>query len=94
MSSGSVLKQIDALYDAGAKEKAYFCVTHPVLLPSAIELLNYDTRIERLVVSNTINIPPEKRSPKLEVFYITPLLANIINRVYLGTSISILLFQF
>ncbi len=94
MSSGSVLKQIDALFDAGAKEKAYFCVTHPVLLPSAIDLLNNDDRIEKLVVSNTINIPPEKSSPKLEVLSIAPLLADIINRIYHGTSISNLLFQF
>jgi len=94
MSSGSVLKQIDALYDAGAKEKAYFCVTHPVLLRSAIDLLNNDDRIEKLVVSNTISIPPEKSSPKLEVLSIAPLLADIINRIYHGTSISNLLFQF
>lgn len=94
MSSGSVLKQIDALYDAGATGKAYFCVTHPVLLPSAIECLNNDDRIEKLVVSNTINIPPEKRSSKLEILSIAPLLADIINRIYHGTSISNLLFQF
>lgn len=94
MSSGSVLKQIDALYEAGAKEKAYFCVTHPVLLPSSLELLNNDDRIEKLVVSNTIHIPSEKRSPKLEIVSIAPLLADIINRIYHGSSISNLLFQF
>jgi ribose-phosphate pyrophosphokinase len=94
MSSGSVLKQIDALYDAGAVGNAYFCVTHPVLLPSAVKQLNEDERIEKLVVSNTIHIPPEKRSPKLEVLTIAPLLADIIHRIYRGESISKLLFQF
>jgi ribose-phosphate pyrophosphokinase len=63
-------------------------------LPSAIERLNNDDRIEKLVVSNTINIPPEKRSSKLEILSIAPLLADIINRIYHGTSISNLLFQF
>jgi len=91
MASGSVLKQIDALYAAGAVGKAYFSVTHPVLLPSAIEILNADDRIEKLVVTNTINIPPEKHSPKLEIVSIAPLLAQIIERIYHGVSISDLL---
>jgi ribose-phosphate pyrophosphokinase len=91
MASGSVLKQIDALYAAGAEGKAYFSVTHPVLLPSAIEILNADDRIEKLVVTNTINIPPEKHSPKLEIVSIAPLLAQIIERIYHGISISDLL---
>lgn len=91
MASGSVLKQIDALYEAGAVGKTYFSVTHPVLLPSAIEYLNSDDRIEKLVVTNTIPIPPEKRVSKLEVVTIAPLVAQIIDRIYHGASISDLL---
>jgi len=94
MSSGSVLKQINALYEAGAVGKAYFCVTHPVLLPSAIQYLNQEDRIEKLVVSNTINIPEGKDTSKIEVVSIAPLLARIIERIYHGVSISDLLFQF
>jgi len=93
MSSGSVLKQIDALYDAGAEGKAYFCVTHPVLLPTAIQQLNEDDRIEKLVVTDTISIPPEKLSSKIEVVSIAPLLAKIIERIYHGFSISDLIYQ-
>jgi len=88
MASGSVLKQIDALYDAGAVGKAYFSVTHPVLLPSALKILDMDDRIEKLVVTNTIHIPPEKISPKIEVVSIAPLLAEIIRRIHCGSSIS------
>ena len=93
MSSGSVLKQIDALYEAGAEGKAYFCVTHPVLLPTAIQQLNEDDRIEKLVVTDTISIPPEKLSSKIEVVSIAPLLAKIIERIYHGFSISDLIYQ-
>jgi len=88
MAGGSVLKQVDALYDAGAVGKAYFAVTHPVLLPTALKRLEEDERIEKLVVTNTIPVPPEKRHPKVEVVSIAPLLAEIIERVYHGTSIS------
>ncbi len=92
MASGSVMKQIGALYEAGAEGKTIFCVTHPVLLPSAIDYLNNESRIAKLIVTNTIPIPPEKQSPKLEVVTIAPLLAKIINRIYHGVSISDLLF--
>lgn len=88
MAGGSVLKQIDALYDRGAKGKAYFAVTHPVLLPSALQILDTDERIEKLVVTNTIPIPPEKRHPKIEILSVAPLLADIISRIYRGVSIS------
>ena len=91
MASGSVLRQIDALYTAGAVGKTYFSVTHPVLLPSAIDYLNNDERIEKLVVTNTIAIPPDKRVAKIEVVTIAPLLAQIIDRIYRGESISNLL---
>lgn len=88
MAGGSVLKQVDALYAQGAVGGAYFAVTHPVLLPSALQRLAADDRIEKLVVTNTIPVPPEKRQPKVEVISIAPLLADIILRVYRGASIS------
>ncbi len=87
IASGSVLKEIDALYQQGAEGKACFAISHPVLLPAALDILNNDERIEKLVVTNTIPVPPEKRSPKVEVLSIAPLLADIINRIHLGKSI-------
>jgi ribose-phosphate pyrophosphokinase len=88
MASGSVLKQLDILYNKGAEGKACFSVTHGILLPSALEALDSDDRIEKLVVTNTIPVPPEKRSPKLEVLSIAPLLAEIIQDIHTGVSIS------
>lgn len=88
MAGGSVLKQIDALYDHGAEGNAYFSITHPILLPTAIRILDKDPRIEKLVVTNTIPIPPENLHPKIEVLSVAPLLADIISRIYHGVSIS------
>ena len=88
LAGGSVLRQIDALYEHGAVEKAYFSVTHPILLPSALEILDKDDRIEKLVVTNTLPVPPEKRHPKLEVISIAPMLADIIQDIHKGISIS------
>jgi ribose-phosphate pyrophosphokinase len=88
LASGSVLKQIGVLYDHGAEGQACVAVTHPVLLPAAIQLLDEDKRIGKLVVSNTIPIPPEKMHPKIQVISVAPLLAEIIDRMHHGISIS------
>jgi ribose-phosphate pyrophosphokinase len=88
MASGSVLKQLDALYERGAEGKACFSVTHPVLLPTALKILDEDDRIEKLVVTNTIPIPPEKMHPKIEVISVASLLAVVINSIHQGISIS------
>jgi ribose-phosphate pyrophosphokinase len=88
VAGGSVLKQIDVLYDKGAEGKACLSITHPVLLPSALEILENDDRIEKLVVTNTIPVPAAKRHPKLEVLSIAKLLAVIIKNIHQGVSIS------
>ncbi|MBN1665813.1 MAG: ribose-phosphate diphosphokinase [Anaerolineales bacterium] len=91
IAGGSVLKQVDALYAQGARGQACFAITHPVLLPSALETLDSDDRIEKLVVTNTIPVPVEKLHPKLEVISIAPILADVILRIHQCESISPLL---
>jgi ribose-phosphate pyrophosphokinase len=89
MAGGSVLKQIDILYKRGAEGKAYFGVTHPILLASALERLEQDDRIEKLVVTNTIPLSQEKLNhPKIEVISIAAHLADIIDLIHEGKSIS------
>jgi ribose-phosphate pyrophosphokinase len=85
---GSVLKQLDILYDNGASCQACFDITHLVLLPSALEILAKDDCSGKLVVANSLPIPPEKQHPKPEVLSVVPLLTEIIHRVHTGVSIS------
>ena len=91
IAGGSVLKQIDALYEQGAIGKTSFAITHPVLLPKALEIIKNDNRIEKLVVTNTIPVSDDKRSDKIEVLSIAPLLAEVINRIHECESLSPLL---
>lgn len=88
IASGSVLKQIDALYEKGAEGKTFFAITHPILLPPALDILEKDDRIAELVVTNSLPIPPERMHPKIRVMSIAPLLAEVINRIHEGVSIS------
>lgn len=88
IAGGSVLRQIDDLYQHGAQGKASLAITHPVLLSTALKTLDADDRIEKLVVTNTIPLSPEQLHPKLEVLSIAPMLADIIYRIHNGISIS------
>jgi ribose-phosphate pyrophosphokinase len=88
MAGGSVLKQIDVLYERGAEDQAYFSVTHPVLLDSALKTLADDDRIGGLICTNSIPIPPDKMHPKITVISVAGLLADIISRVHKGISIT------
>jgi ribose-phosphate pyrophosphokinase len=90
MAGGSVLTQVQDLLDHGARREAYFCVTHPVLLPSAMDHLAAMDEIKELVVSNTIYVPPEKQWPntKVHVLSIAPMLAEVIRRIHRGESIG------
>jgi ribose-phosphate pyrophosphokinase len=91
IAGGSVLKQIDVLYEQGAVGQTFFAITHPVLLPTALENIKNDDRIKKLVVTNTIPVPDDKRSDKIEVLSIAPLLAEVIKRIHECESLSPLL---
>jgi len=88
MAGGSVLKELDSIYENGAEGKAYFAITHPVLLPNAVQLIEKDDRIAKVVVTNTLPVPLEKRGSKIEVISIAPLLAGIIKDIHEERSIS------
>ncbi len=91
IAGGSILTQLDGLIEAGARPEIYLAITHPVLLPSALERLDKADYIKQLVVTNTIPVPPEKRHPKLVVKSIAPLLADCVYRIWTRRSISPLL---
>ena len=71
----------------GAREVIAY-ITHPVLSGNAIENLN-KSAIDRLVVSNSIDIGDKsKKCPKIDVFDISPIIAESIKRITTGDSIS------
>jgi ribose-phosphate pyrophosphokinase len=91
IAGGSVLTQLDALVDAGAKPEVYFAITHGVLLPSALERLE-NPMIKQLVISDTIKQPPEVLNhPKIVVRSVADLLAQAIWCIHTGASISALI---
>jgi ribose-phosphate pyrophosphokinase len=87
VASGSVLRQLPVLFEHGARQEVHLAITHPVLLPRALQELDQDW-VAELVVTDTILVPPAKRHPKLKMVSVAPMLAYAIRGIYHGESIS------
>lgn len=89
-TGGTVARTVEALVEAGAVQEIGAAATHAVLVGSAVENLAHPA-ISRIVVTNTIAIPPDKRLEKMEVASVAPLIASAIERVHRDKSVSELL---
>ena len=85
-TAGTICNAAKALVERGAIE-VDACCTHPVLSGPAIERIQ-DSPINELVVLNTIQLPPEKKIPKIKELSVAPIFADAINRIHEGISIS------
>ena len=61
--------------------------THPVFSAPAVELLQSEF-IDRVIVTDTLPVPPEKRWDRLEVLPIAPLIARGIHEVFDDGSVT------
>jgi ribose-phosphate pyrophosphokinase len=87
VAGGSMLKEIPVLFEHGAKEEVYLAITHPVLLPAALKMLDSEW-IAEMLITDTILVPPAKQHPKLRTVSVAPMLDYAIRGIYHGTSIS------
>ena len=86
-TAGTLIKTVDALLEVGAK-KVYACATHPVLSGRAIERI-VDSRLEQLVVTNTIPLREEAlHTEKIKVLSIAGLIGRAIESIHMETSVS------
>ena len=85
-TAGTITEAAEILKKEGAKE-IYVLATHPVLSGPAIERLQ-SSEIKEIIVTNTIELPKEKKMPKIRIISIAPLLAETIKRQHEGTSMG------
>jgi ribose-phosphate pyrophosphokinase len=87
-TAGTITLAANALIENGAKE-VYACCTHPVLSGPAIERIQ-NSKIQELVVTNTISLPEEKKIDKITQLSVAELIAEAIVRVHEEKSVSTL----
>jgi len=85
-AAGSLMENVKALREFGVN-RVYAGATHGVLSGPAVQRIEA-MDVDRVVVTNTLHIPPEKRITKLEVISVAPLFAEAIKRIHTGESIS------
>ncbi len=78
-TAGSMIETANVLKEFGAKE-IYAGCTHGVLSGPAVERIN-NSCFKELVITNTIPLVEEKKSPKIKVLSIAPLFAEAIKRL-------------
>ncbi|CAN5646275.1 ribose-phosphate diphosphokinase [soil metagenome] len=72
-TGGTITSAADLLFERGATE-VWAMATHGVLSGPAVDRLK-NSRIDRIVLTNTLPLPPEKQMDKIEVLSIAPLIA-------------------
>ncbi len=85
-TGGTIIKGAEALKANGATG-VIVAATHAILSPPAVERLSSDA-IDRVIVTDTLPIPPEKRFDGLEVLSIAPLIARAIHEVFEDGSVT------
>ena len=85
-TAGTICAAADLLKKAGATE-VLAAATHGILSGPAIDRIK-NSSITRLIITNTLPLPPEKQCDKIEVLSIAPLLADAISAVFEDASVS------
>lgn len=85
-TAGTITSAASLLSDRGARE-VFVVATHAVLSGPAVDRLK-NSEIRRVVVTDTLPIPAEKRFDGLEVVSIAPVIAEALDAVFEDTSVS------
>ena len=85
-TAGTIVSASELLMQRGAKE-VWAMATHGVLSGPAIERLE-KAPITRVVMTNTLPLPVEKRIAKIEVLSVAKIIADALSAVFDDTSVS------
>ncbi len=85
-TGGTLVAAADLLMAEGATT-VWAMATHGVLSDPATDRLK-NSVIEKVVITNTLPLPPEKQFDKIEVLSIAPLVASAIHAVFEDESVS------
>jgi len=85
-TAGSLVGAVEALRQAGATE-VYAAATHPIFSSPAIQRIK-KCPVKEVVVTDSVPVPEEKRTEKLTVLSIAPLLGEAISRIHTGRSVG------
>ncbi|HTE18549.1 MAG TPA: ribose-phosphate diphosphokinase, partial [Armatimonadota bacterium] len=86
-TGGSIVGGVEALRAQGARRIVVAC-THAVLSGPAVDRLQQCESIEQVIITDTIAHPDGDLAPKFKCLSVAPLLAEAIDRIHRGASVS------
>ena len=86
-TAGTLCHAAEALIKIGGAKEVYACASHGVLSGPAIQRLE-ESPIKKLTLLDTIPLPAEKRSDKIELLQVAPVFTEAIARIYEESSVS------
>ncbi len=85
-TAGTIVAAADILVEHGASD-VWAMATHGILSGPAIDRIK-NSKISRLVVTDTLPLPAEKQLDLTEVLSVAPIIADAIDAVFEDTSVS------
>ncbi|MEO8083105.1 MAG: ribose-phosphate pyrophosphokinase [Ardenticatenales bacterium] len=85
-TAGTMVHAAEFALQSGAR-RVFALATHAIFSPPAVERLTRSA-FERVVVTNSCYLPPDKRPPCLEVLSVGDLLGEVIRRIHTGQSVG------
>lgn len=86
-TAGTLCHAAEALIKIGGAKEVYACASHGVLSGPAIQRLE-ESPIKKLTLLDTIPLPADKRSDKIELLQVAPVFTEAIARIYEESSVS------
>jgi ribose-phosphate pyrophosphokinase len=88
ISGGSLFAIAKSIKNMGARD-IYACITHGLLTGKILERLD-DSPITELIVTDTIELAPDKLHPKIKQLSVAKVFGDAIRTIYKGTSMGLL----
>lgn len=88
-TGGSVIRLCEQLIE-NQIEEIYLVCTHGLFFGNALDRLHALPQVKKIITTDTVPIPPEKRSPDMIVLSVAPLIAEAIYNNYCRISIGTL----
>ena len=88
-TGSSLIEAVEALKKAKAKA-IYAAIAHGILSGPAIQRIEECKGLEKLLITDSVPLPEDKKHPKIEVLSVASLLAEAIKRIHNEESVSCL----
>ena len=87
IDTGGTISEVSAALKEDGAKSVYVAATHGLFSGDAVSKLE-ESKINQILITDTINIPSEKQIPNIKILSVANLLGEAIKRIHEETSVS------